>query len=158
VAVAACAAVAVVAWVGGRWLADRAVTDQASRQVAVELVLQSADIHQQGTARSWVAEVRGVLVNSGPRPVVVQAFDWAGTGSGGPFTVVPQGSSPVLTVLAAVDCHPAGSTRVPMPTAGIRVRTLAGGVTDRTPVVLNPEVWDQAVERTCLVPTPSPTG
>ena len=161
VAVGACVLAAVAAWVGGRWLADRQAAQRASPQVAVELVLQSASLYHQTTTSppTWVASVRGILVNSGPTPVVVQSIDWAGAGSGGPFTVKPYGASPALTLLATVDCHPTGSTRVPLPVAGIRVRTPGGTVIDQRPVVLNPEVWDQAVEQSCTSgPTPTSAG
>jgi hypothetical protein len=151
---------AVVGWAGGRWLSERQASDQASRQVAVLFVLESVDVSppdNPAVSQTWVAKVTGVLVNSGQSPIVVQRLRWGDASASGPYTLRRQMASVPLSVRTTIDCRSGQRTLVPMPAASIRVVTAANLVTDQTPVVPNPDVWDQAVGRSCLAQTaPSP--
>jgi Tfp pilus assembly protein PilV len=156
------AVVAVAAWAGGSWHSEGQASQQASRQVAVEFVLQTAQVNQQQdqagtpvTPPAWTAEVTGVLVNSGPSSVVVQRVTWAGQTTTGPYSLRPQDASPVLRLSTVIDC-PSGTTRVPMPAPSIRVVTAANTVSTQPSVISNGEMWDEAVTQACTATPPPP--
>jgi len=150
----ACLVVAVVALAAGRWLTERQASEQASRQVAVQFVLQTVQLDQPDnralSQTSWVAAVTGVLVNSGPDPIVVQRLMWGGALAGGPYSLRRQEASPSLTVSTVTDCRPGEHTRVPVPAASIRVVTASNLVSDQPPVIPDVDVWDTAVAQSCL--------
>jgi hypothetical protein len=163
-AVGVCVALVViagVAWAGSRWLSERQARELASRQVAVEFVLQTAELDAPddlALSQTWKATVTGVLVNSGPGPLVVQRVAWAGAPvDGGPYTVSRQAATPTLSATTTVECRPGQQTLVPMPAVRVRILTAANTVSDLTPIVLDADLWDEAVGRSCLsnsVPSP----
>jgi hypothetical protein len=163
VAAGAClvvAAVAGVGWAGGRWQSERQASERASQQVAVEFVLETVELNQvdnQALPYTWAADVTGVLVNSGPSPIVVQRLAWGDALASGPYALGRQVASPPLLLRTTVDCRPGQQTRVPMPAASIRVVTAANQVNDQPPVIPNVDRWDEAVARSCLSQSaPSP--
>jgi hypothetical protein len=153
------AVVAGVGWAGGRWQGERQAGEQASRQAAVAFLLETVELNEldgQALPPTWVADVTGVLVNSGPSPIVVQGLRWGDALATGPFTLRRQAASSPLLLRTTIDCRPGHKTQVPLPAASIRVVTAAKQVSDQSPVMPNRYMWDEAVARSCLQWVPSP--